>query len=109
MQESLDKLLALNTTLAEKVEKLEAENQEMRVNAEDKETKMKAIKEMWLKLHEEAVRKIEEMTDVRDRLRAKGVEEKFFEENTKIGYVTRELLEEVKDPHLPQKKEVKIE
>jgi hypothetical protein len=110
MQESLDKLLQLNTSLADKVDKLEAENQKIREDAVDRVTKIKAIKDQWKKLDEEAVRSIDEMTTVRDRLQNEGVKDQFFEENTNVGTAAHELLENIMDSDaMKGKKVMKLE
>ena len=97
MQKSLDQLLLLNTNLTTKVTQLEEENQKIRDDAEDRAAKILKVKEQWLKLDEEAAITVEEMIKVRDRLKNDGVENDFFEANTKVGAMTFSLLEGLMD------------
>ena len=95
IQESLDKLLLLNTSLAQKVEKLEEENRQMKRSAADVEARIEANKDEWMKLHKEAVEIIGKMTNVKGDLTNDGVGEEFFSENTVVQRVVNGMLSDI--------------
>lgn len=97
LEQSLNQLLELNTTLSNRVNALQEENDTMKKAALTVQKRMTENKEKWSKCDQEIVALVEELSQLKEALEDDNVEDSFFQENCECLNAVRNLFNGVLD------------